>query len=68
MAFPVVPKGQPRMRLVFHAHNTFAQVEKLASTICDWAREMLEIENGDSEKMLPSTTRQAYAKVAGFRA
>ena len=66
MAFPVVAKGETRIRLVFHAHNTLEQVETLASVICGWAREMLEIEHGESEILLPSATRQAYAIQAKF--
>ncbi|CAG8962006.1 hypothetical protein HYFRA_00014114 [Hymenoscyphus fraxineus] len=61
MAFPVVPKGQSRVRLIFHAHNTFGQIEDLASKICEWATEMLEIEKGDSKNELPKSARQAYS-------
>ncbi|RYP77604.1 hypothetical protein DL769_003377 [Monosporascus sp. CRB-8-3] len=43
MAFPVVPKGGSRVRLVFHAHNTAEQIDKLAATICEWAREILTV-------------------------
>ncbi|KZZ87544.1 class II aminotransferase/8-amino-7-oxononanoate synthase [Moelleriella libera RCEF 2490] len=41
---PVVPKGTDRVRLVFHAHNTDHQVEGLATSICDWAKETMECE------------------------
>ncbi|OCK74691.1 hypothetical protein K432DRAFT_310239 [Lepidopterella palustris CBS 459.81] len=67
MAFPVVPKGESRMRLVFHAHNTLQQCEALASVICDFAREMLDIEHGESESTLPSATRQVYAMQAALQ-
>ncbi|KAI1128525.1 8-amino-7-oxononanoate synthase [Nemania abortiva] len=61
MAFPVVPKGESRVRLVFHAHNTKEQIDKLVATICGWAREMLDIRRGKTESSLPSATRQLYA-------
>jgi 8-amino-7-oxononanoate synthase len=61
MVFPVVPKGQSRIRLVFHAHNTFEQIETLVTTICNWVREMIEIEHGKSESGLPQAARHAYA-------
>ncbi|KAI1820898.1 8-amino-7-oxononanoate synthase [Xylaria intraflava] len=61
MVFPVVPKGETRIRLVFHAHNTFAQIDALVSTICDWASEMLSIQHADSEITLPKAARRVYA-------
>lgn len=57
MVFPIVPKGKGRIRLIFHAHNTLEQVDRLVEKICDWAEEMLDIQNGE----LPSATRKAYA-------
>ncbi|KAK2606886.1 hypothetical protein N8I77_005609 [Diaporthe amygdali] len=62
--FPVVPKGAERVRLVFHAFNTDAQVEALVSCICEWAEEMLEIEEGHDRLKLPSAARQAYSMMA----
>lgn len=59
--FPVVPKGAERVRLVFHAFNTDAQVEALVACICAWAEEMLEIEEGHDRLKLPSAARQAYS-------
>ncbi|KAI9654503.1 MAG: putative secondary metabolism biosynthetic enzyme [Bathelium mastoideum] len=64
MAFPVVPKGQTRVRLVFHAHNTFEQIDRLVNVICSFAREMLDIEAGEAESMLPIAARQIYAMQA----
>ncbi|KAI0593382.1 5-aminolevulinate synthase [Biscogniauxia sp. FL1348] len=60
-SFPIVPKGQSRLRIVFHNHNTFKQVEDLVNAICDWAQEMLDIESGSSDTTLPEATRQVYA-------
>jgi 8-amino-7-oxononanoate synthase len=59
--FPAVPKNKPRVRLVWHAHNTLDQAEKVANAICEWAEEMLDIENGETDDVLPSAARQVYA-------
>ena len=64
--FPVVPKGAERVRLVFHASNTDAQVEALVSCICAWAEEMLEIEEGNDRLKLPFAARQAYSMMANL--
>ncbi|KAF5025547.1 hypothetical protein F66182_2355 [Fusarium sp. NRRL 66182] len=60
-SYPTVPKGQHRVRVIFHAHNTIEQVDALVAAICEWAREMVEIEDGESEHTLPGATRQVYA-------
>ncbi|KAI0172151.1 putative aminotransferase [Hypoxylon sp. FL1284] len=63
--YPVVPKGQSRIRLMFHAANTEAEVELLAGTICDWAREMIDIEKaGDGKSRIPKAAQQIYAMMA----
>lgn len=61
ISFPVVPKGKSRVRLVFHAHNGLDQAETLANVICEWAQEMLNIEAGKTENVMPSAARQVYA-------
>lgn len=61
IAFPIVPKNKTRVRLVFHAHNTMEQVDALATAICDWAQEMLDIEQGNNDSSLPRAARQVYA-------
>lgn len=61
ITFPVVPKGKCRVRLVFHAHNGLDQAETLANVICEWAQEMLEIESGETENVMPSAARRVYA-------
>jgi 8-amino-7-oxononanoate synthase len=64
IAFPIVPRGESRVRFVFHAHNTKEQVDATVTAICDWAREMLDIENGQSESSLPSAARYVFARQA----
>lgn len=60
-AYPTVPKGQSRIRVVFHAHNTIEQVDALVAAICDWAQEMIILEDGGNEHRIPSAARQVYA-------
>ncbi|CAK3821216.1 Pyridoxal phosphate-dependent transferase, major domain [Lecanosticta acicola] len=62
--YPTVPKGQGRIRLMFHAANTEREVEHLANTVGDWAREMIEIEDGVKENKVPVAAQQAYALMA----
>ena len=60
--YPVVPKGQSRVRLVFHANNTENEVERLVSAISEWAKEMINIEAGGGDKpKIPRAARQVYA-------
>lgn len=59
--YPVVPRGLNRLRVVFHAHNTEAEVEGLAAALCEWAREMLDIEESGAKGRLPSAARQVIA-------
>jgi 8-amino-7-oxononanoate synthase len=64
ISFPVVPKGKSRVRLVWHTHNVPEQAEKVANAICEWAKEMLEIEAGNTENALPSAARRVFAMEA----
>ena len=62
MEYPIVPKGQSRVRVAFHANNTESQVDGLVSAICEWAQEMMEIEKGGGdENKIPKAARQIYA-------
>ena len=67
-AFPVVPKGKSRVRMVFHAHNTKADVDKTVDAIAEWVREMLDVElQGESADMVEYVPRVA-SEVYGMRA
>ncbi|KAJ5607370.1 class II aminotransferase/8-amino-7-oxononanoate synthase [Penicillium hordei] len=67
--YPVVPKGQGRLRVVFHATNTKEEVEKLAETICEWAQEMLDIEaSGKGSGKIPTAARRVQAQQAAAEA
>ena len=63
-AYPVVPKGKSRVRMVFHAHNTMEDVEKVVKSIGVWAREMLDMEQSESEESVPRVASQVYAMQA----
>ncbi|KAF4463802.1 Pyridoxal phosphate-dependent transferase major domain [Fusarium albosuccineum] len=62
--FPVVPKGAPRVRCVFHNHNTDEEVKGLAHALYEWAQEMLDIEDGKVSSKIPVAARQAFAWTA----
>ena len=56
--FPTVPKEHPRVRLVFHADHTKADVERVVAAICAWANEMLQVEKSDSSaEKLPGSVQ-----------
>jgi len=61
---PVVPKGTGRVRLVFKATNTEAEVEGLANAICEWAQEMLDIKASGKEQTLPTAARHVYTNMS----
>lgn len=67
--YPTVPKDQSRVRLAFHADNTVEQVDGLVAVICEWAEEMMRIEdrkNGDEN--IPRAARMVYSWMGGGRA
>lgn len=50
---------------MFHSANTEREVEFLASTICQFAREMIAIEEGpEGKSKLPKAAQQVYALMA----
>ncbi|EQB54803.1 aminotransferase class I and II [Colletotrichum gloeosporioides Cg-14] len=57
---PAVPKGTNRVRIAFHASLTEEQVVGLASAICEWAKEMLDIKKSGKEGALPTAAQQVY--------
>lgn len=62
--FPVVPKGQSRVRLCFHATNSLVEVDGLVAAMSTWSQEMLDIESGKSKMPIPSATAKVYAFMA----
>ncbi|KAM0343804.1 hypothetical protein ACHAPU_008233 [Fusarium lateritium] len=58
---PVVPRGTGRVRLIVHAGNTEGQIQGLAASVIQWAREMLEIQGGETGRNeVPSAMREVY--------
>lgn len=49
---------------MFHAGNTEAEVELLANSICEWAKEMIDIEKGEGKSKIPKAAQQIYAMMA----
>ncbi|KAI0468002.1 putative aminotransferase [Xylaria cf. heliscus] len=63
--YPVVPKGQSRVRLVIHGGNTEAEVEGMANSLFEWAQEMIDIETGDgSGPKIPKAAMKVYELMA----
>jgi 8-amino-7-oxononanoate synthase len=54
---PTVPSGQERIRIILHAHNTLAEVEKLVSLIHDTLQIMGLIPGQNDSASLRATTR-----------
>ncbi|KAG6092195.1 putative secondary metabolism biosynthetic enzyme [Claviceps sp. LM220 group G6] len=61
--YPAVPRGQGRIRFMFHAANTEEQVEFLVKKIGEWAAEMMEIEADPSggKGKIPKAAQHVYA-------
>jgi 8-amino-7-oxononanoate synthase len=49
---------------MIHARNTEAEVDYLAATICNWAKEMIDIEEGGEKGKIPKAAQQIYALMA----
>nr|POE84956.1 hypothetical protein CFP56_79552 [Quercus suber] len=64
ISFPIVPKGTSRVRMVFHAHNTEQEANAAVAAITSWAREMLEIDSGQTNATLPKAALRVYAMQA----
>lgn len=66
ISYPIVPKGTGRIRLVFHAHNTPEEVDRLVQTVGQWASEMMAIECSGNKNAVPSAARMAYSMQASL--
>jgi 8-amino-7-oxononanoate synthase len=60
IVFPIVGKGEDRVRFCMHAHNTEEDVKTLVNSICSWAEEMMEIEASGDKNRLPSAAQLAH--------
>lgn len=50
---------------MFHAANTEEEVSYLANRLCDFAKEMIEIEESGESSRVPKAAKQVYALVQG---
>ncbi|KAH7372243.1 putative aminotransferase [Pyrenochaeta sp. MPI-SDFR-AT-0127] len=67
--FPTVPKGQSRIRFMFHGGNTESEVDTLVATICGWATEMIDIEErAEGSAKMPKAAQHVYALMASAAA
>lgn len=60
IVFPIVGKGEDRVRLFLHAHNTKEDVKNLIQSIVTWIQEMLNIEASGDKNKLPAAARLAF--------
>ncbi|KAL9054329.1 MAG: hypothetical protein Q9162_004203 [Coniocarpon cinnabarinum] len=63
--YPSVPKGKSRIRVMFHAANKEEQVDYLADTLCNFAQEMIEIEESGENGRVPKAAQQVGALLQG---
>lgn len=62
--YPQVPKGKARLRVMIHATNTETEVDYLVSTIYDFVKEMMDIEESGEKGKIPKAAQQIYALMA----
>ena len=60
IVFPIVAKGEDRVRLFLHAHNTKDDVRNLIDSMVAWIQEMLDIEASGDKNKLPAAARLAF--------
>jgi 8-amino-7-oxononanoate synthase len=60
IVFPIVGKGEDRVRLFLHAHNTKEDVQNLIESMVTWIQEMLDIEASGDKNKLPTAARLAF--------
>ncbi|KAK2021942.1 PLP-dependent transferase [Colletotrichum zoysiae] len=60
IVFPIVPKGQERVRLVLHAHNTKDEVLRLTNSLATGMQELMDIEASGDKNRLPTAARLAF--------
>ena len=64
VSYPTVAKGSSRIRMVFHAHNTEAEIDLAVASISSWAAEMMELEESGEMGRMPKAAVQVYAMQA----
>jgi len=61
IAFPIVGKGEDRVRLTLHAYNTRQDMDRLVASIMAFTEEMFAIEASGDKTRLPAAAKLAYA-------
>jgi 8-amino-7-oxononanoate synthase len=59
--YPVVPLGESRLRITFHAENTIAQVEALVNSVFEWVEEIMAIEEHKAAQKVTKAANEVYA-------
>ncbi|KAH8200136.1 hypothetical protein TruAng_005707 [Truncatella angustata] len=57
---PVVPSGESRLRVTFHAGNTAAQVKALVEQVFMWVEEITTIEDGRTDQKVTKAAQEVY--------
>ena len=55
---PIVPLGQSRLRIIFHADNINEQIVGLVNAMFTWAEEIIAMEEGKTEDKESSVIKQ----------
>ncbi|CAH0050430.1 unnamed protein product [Clonostachys solani] len=58
---PVVPVGQSRLKATFHAGNSEDDIKGLIDSIYNWIDEIVEIEDGKTDKKVTKAAGQFYS-------
>lgn len=58
--YPVVPRDQGRVRLMFHADNTIEQVDGVVETIVKWINERLNVVEGQRPRKRDLQLREKF--------
>lgn len=59
--YPIVPWGQSRLRIIFHANNTADQIVELVNAMFMWAEEIMAIDKGENEGKESSVIKEVNA-------
>lgn len=59
--YPVVPLGESRLRIAFHADNTAEQIVAFVNSIFQWVEEIAAIEEGRSDARVTKAANEVYS-------
>jgi 8-amino-7-oxononanoate synthase len=58
---PIVPLGQSRLRIIFHADHSAEQIEGLIDAMFTWTKEDFAIDEGETKEKESSDVKQVNA-------